>query len=391
MMFLSTFFSCLVREDNRPFLPGGKILWLHRLPSKVTGRWLANSVPTFLLACDAILEECAAGLGEIFVTTLVTVARWCSRRKPTGAWIRSHHHKSATWRIIHCWLPWSAGLGRASGGRARSEGGRTLWRDPRANRGAARRTCALREKPLKTAHHANVAYLRGGLRYVALKHRVLRNTEAKHTPVPLATNMASPASRMFGTPFANQRGDLERTVANQTQGPFPEPRAAIQGMATPTLKKSLLKAVQDKVSSDAIPYLCCRPEVLYCRDWEIKQMNWEQDTRVSGIRFVQWESQLNQAFKSAHFTVNSLYSGSTTCLARRQTGFDFLQGRVRIFESGHRVGCRTMPLVGGFSRGSPIFPAFSFRCCSILTSLPRHHVMSRPNIFTSLLISFYIL
>ncbi|KAJ8871096.1 hypothetical protein PR048_027400 [Dryococelus australis] len=31
--------------------------------------------------------------------------------------------------------------------------------------------------------------------------------------------------------------------------------------------------------------------------------------------------------------------------------------------------CRTMPLVGGFSRGSPVFPALSFRRCSILTSV----------------------
>ncbi|KAJ8870270.1 hypothetical protein PR048_029291 [Dryococelus australis] len=32
--------------------------------------------------------------------------------------------------------------------------------------------------------------------------------------------------------------------------------------------------------------------------------------------------------------------------------------------------CRTMPLVGGFSRGSPVSPAPSLRCCSILTSRP---------------------
>ncbi|KAJ8876137.1 hypothetical protein PR048_024046 [Dryococelus australis] len=31
--------------------------------------------------------------------------------------------------------------------------------------------------------------------------------------------------------------------------------------------------------------------------------------------------------------------------------------------------CRTMPLVGGFSRGSPVFPALSFRRRSILTSV----------------------
>ncbi|KAJ8871265.1 hypothetical protein PR048_027573 [Dryococelus australis] len=31
--------------------------------------------------------------------------------------------------------------------------------------------------------------------------------------------------------------------------------------------------------------------------------------------------------------------------------------------------CRTMPLVGGFSRGSPVSTTLSFRCCSILTSI----------------------
>ncbi|KAJ8877244.1 hypothetical protein PR048_021698 [Dryococelus australis] len=31
--------------------------------------------------------------------------------------------------------------------------------------------------------------------------------------------------------------------------------------------------------------------------------------------------------------------------------------------------CRTRPLVGGFSRGSPVSPTLSFRCCSILISI----------------------
>ncbi|KAJ8894994.1 hypothetical protein PR048_000303 [Dryococelus australis] len=37
---------------------------------------------------------------------------------------------------------------------------------------------------------------------------------------------------------------------------------------------------------------------------------------------------------------------------------------IRMWES-----CRTMPLVGGFSHGSPVSPALSFRCCSIITSI----------------------
>ncbi|KAJ8891634.1 hypothetical protein PR048_004162 [Dryococelus australis] len=55
---------------------------------------------------------------------------------------------------------------------------------------------------------------------------------------------------------------------------------------------------------------------------------------------------------------------------------------VRMWDS-----CRTMPLVGGFSRGSPIHTGLSFRCCSILTLVsligPQYlAVKSRPNLFT---------
>ncbi|KAJ8895947.1 hypothetical protein PR048_001288 [Dryococelus australis] len=49
--------------------------------------------------------------------------------------------------------------------------------------------------------------------------------------------------------------------------------------------------------------------------------------------------------------------------------------------------CRTMPLVGGFSRGSPVSSTLSFRRCSILTSITLIGsqdltVKSRPNLFT---------
>ncbi|KAJ8871137.1 hypothetical protein PR048_027441 [Dryococelus australis] len=49
--------------------------------------------------------------------------------------------------------------------------------------------------------------------------------------------------------------------------------------------------------------------------------------------------------------------------------------------------CRTMPVVDGFSRGSPVCPSSSFRRSSILNSITRtgsqyHAVKSRPNLFT---------
>ncbi|KAJ8880640.1 hypothetical protein PR048_017110 [Dryococelus australis] len=51
------------------------------------------------------------------------------------------------------------------------------------------------------------------------------------------------------------------------------------------------------------------------------------------------------------------------------------------------VEMRTMPLVDGFSQGSPVFPALSFRHCSILTSISLIYsqnlaVTSRQNLFT---------
>ncbi|KAJ8868993.1 hypothetical protein PR048_030539 [Dryococelus australis] len=69
------------------------------------------------------------------------------------------------------------------------------------------------------------------------------------------------------------------------------------------------------------------------------------------------------------------------------------QGEPRLipgrFTPGFRKweSCRTIPLVGGFSRGSPISPALSFRRCFIVTSLHPHigsqdlDVKSRPNLF----------
>ncbi|KAJ8881558.1 hypothetical protein PR048_018041 [Dryococelus australis] len=48
--------------------------------------------------------------------------------------------------------------------------------------------------------------------------------------------------------------------------------------------------------------------------------------------------------------------------------------------------CRTMSLVGGFSRGSPVPPAFGFRRCSSFTSFHSHRLSisheNRPNIST---------
>ncbi|KAJ8893786.1 hypothetical protein PR048_006387 [Dryococelus australis] len=81
-----------------------------------------------------------------------------------------------------------------------------------------------------------------------------------------------------------------------------------------------------------------------------------------------------------------ILSGQSACLPPWRTGFN--PGRVtpdfRMWES-----CRTMSLVRGFSLGSPVFPALSFRRCSILTSITiigsqDPDDKSLPNLFTSL-------
>ncbi|KAJ8894750.1 hypothetical protein PR048_000057 [Dryococelus australis] len=70
-------------------------------------------------------------------------------------------------------------------------------------------------------------------------------------------------------------------------------------------------------------------------------------------------------------------SGKTTHLSLRRSVFDYLRGSSLIFAS-----CRTIPLVGGLSRGSPVSPALAFRCSFILTSLTligSHHAQEVAN------------
>ncbi|KAJ8897788.1 hypothetical protein PR048_003138 [Dryococelus australis] len=58
-----------------------------------------------------------------------------------------------------------------------------------------------------------------------------------------------------------------------------------------------------------------------------------------------------------------------------RTGFDYRRHNPRFSHVGNR--CRTMPLVGGFSRGSPVSSVHAFRCCSIPISI--HPIrLSRP-------------
>ncbi|KAJ8869422.1 hypothetical protein PR048_028412 [Dryococelus australis] len=62
----------------------------------------------------------------------------------------------------------------------------------------------------------------------------------------------------------------------------------------------------------------------------------------------------------------------TTCLPPERTEFNPRPGHFRIFACGNRG--RTLPLVGGFSRGSSVSPAFAIRRYSILTLLHPHRL-----------------
>ncbi|KAJ8872526.1 hypothetical protein PR048_026132 [Dryococelus australis] len=78
--------------------------------------------------------------------------------------------------------------------------------------------------------------------------------------------------------------------------------------------------------------------------------------------------------------------GQTTRLTPGRIGLDSLRGRFRIFARGNRNG--RCPLVGVFSRGSPVSLTLAFRRCSILTSLRPQRLSkttmfkSRPNLST---------
>ncbi|KAJ8885472.1 hypothetical protein PR048_011669 [Dryococelus australis] len=99
---------------------------------------------------------------------------------------------------------------------------------------------------------------------------------------------------------------------------------------------------------------------------------------------------------SAHQQCHSWYKSRTgvrviaavSLLASHQGDPGSIAGRVtpdfRMWES-----CRTMPLVGGFARGSPVSPALSFRRCSIIISVALIgsqdlDLRSQPNLLTLL-------
>ncbi|KAJ8869005.1 hypothetical protein PR048_030551, partial [Dryococelus australis] len=90
-------------------------------------------------------------------------------------------------------------------------------------------------------------------------------------------------------------------------------------------------------------------------------------------------------FRLVHYEAVSL-------LASRQGDPGSIRGR---FTPDFRMSesCRTTPLVGGFSWGSPVSPAFSFRRCSIITSIipigsQDLDVKSRPNLFTQYIMRY---
>ncbi|KAJ8870263.1 hypothetical protein PR048_029284 [Dryococelus australis] len=129
---------------------------------------------------------------------------------------------------------------------------------------------------------------------------------------------------------------------------------------------------------------------------ELAGMQWQHATvgyKVSKLIYDQMVHILNSSCET--FDMNDMLEVKHVC-----TEDDFAIGSQFIIHSlddsepmanlqGNKSGesCRMMPLVGGFSRGSPVSPALPFRRYSILTSITligSHDldVKSRPNLFT---------
>ncbi|KAJ8868536.1 hypothetical protein PR048_030064 [Dryococelus australis] len=113
-------------------------------------------------------------------------------------------------------------------------------------------------------------------------------------------------------------------------------------------------------------------------------------TSLRALRFYFREDRYFVKHNNFRIIISILHTGprwlAVSPLASHQGDPGSFPGRVtpdfRMWESG-----RTMPLVGGFSRGSPVYPTRPFRRCSILTSntfigSQDLDAKTRPNIFT---------
>ncbi|KAJ8893946.1 hypothetical protein PR048_006547 [Dryococelus australis] len=104
------------------------------------------------------------------------------------------------------------------------------------------------------------------------------------------------------------------------------------------------------------------------------KQTWERDKLIS-LTVAERHSELAATLnKYAHMTLILFFPICGVALAERlarSPSTKAIQVQSSAGSPDFRMwkSCRTMPLVGGFSRGSPRFPAPSFRRCSLLTSL----------------------
>ncbi|KAJ8883162.1 hypothetical protein PR048_015002 [Dryococelus australis] len=187
-----------------------------------------------------------------------------------------------------------------------------------------------------------------------LRHQIFRRRRARRAGFGEA---AMCATLVFVMTAARPIGNLsQHAVTNQIQSSFPELRAANQRMGVPTSREParrfasaylptlLMRKDDSPIVSLAyigtlfsIPVPVCRPmEGDFC-NWLRTWLDYLPSTKANRARFP----------------------------ARSPPDF-------RVWESN-----RTMPLVGGSPRRSPVSPALEFRRCSIITSLHPYR-LSRP-------------
>ncbi|KAJ8897819.1 hypothetical protein PR048_003172 [Dryococelus australis] len=139
-------------------------------------------------------------------------------------------------------------------------------------------------------------------------------------------------------------------------------------LAASALNRKRLERASQKQSSDThkTPY----DQVKRCRE---RKINIKASGRINVDVFTQNKRLYPQHSETQYFGLKSTYNGAKVSgrLARspptKANRAQFPVGSLpdfRMWES-----CRTMPLVGGFSRRSPVSSSISFRRCSIRTSI----------------------
>ncbi|KAJ8865707.1 hypothetical protein PR048_033227 [Dryococelus australis] len=131
------------------------------------------------------------------------------------------------------------------------------------------------------------------------------------------------------------------------------------------------------------------PDIIYLVS--SSQLSWGLKSLASGIetqqfpkRRIQFNSPTHQSLCLLPRNLQSNWCSADRLLASHQSEPGSFPGRFTP-DFRKQESCRTMPLVDGFSRGSPVYPILSFRRCYILTLLSSSSALS-----TLLQITFHV-